>query len=97
MTSFFLSLVDAAQFIGLGIAFTIKYLLDQNYTVANLRNNAMVMSFCYLLIPLIPLVANVPSTHFQFLLLLSFFGFGFLQFAFQPTLSREMKKYYTKE
>jgi len=96
LTSFFLSLVDASQFIGLGIAYTIKYLLDQHYTVSHLVKHALVMSCCYFLIALIPLIGPAISLHFPFILLISFFLFGFLQFAFQPTLSREMRKYYTR-
>jgi sugar phosphate permease len=55
------------------------------------------MSLFYLLIPVIPLFGSVFSSHFPFVLLVCFFLFGFLQFTFQPTLSREMKKYYTRE
>ena len=88
VTNFFLSLVDASQFIGLGIAYTIKYLLDQHYTVAHLKNHGLVMSLFYLLIPVIPLFGNAIPTHFPFILLICFFLFGFLQFAFRPTLSR---------
>ena len=54
------------------------------------------MCISYILIPIIPLIGTAFSKHFDALLLISSLMFGFLQFSFQPTLSREMKKYYNK-
>ena len=94
---FFLSLVDAVQFIGLGTAFLLKYLIfDQKFTTNQFKNNGVGMCISYILIPIIPLIGTDFSKHFDALLLISSLMFGFLQFSFQPTLSREMKKYYNK-
>ena len=93
----FLSLVDACQFIGLGLAFLLKYLLfDQTYSIIQFRTNGIVMVAAYFLIPLLPLLGSF-STHFDAFLLICSFLFGFLQFSFQPTLSTEMKRHYNKQ
>ena len=84
----YLSLVDAFQFIGLGLAFLLKYFLfDQNFTISQFNRNGIIMSIFFLLIPLLPILGTF-STHFDAALLFSAFFFGFLQFSFQPTLSK---------
>ena len=54
------------------------------------------MVAAYFLIPLLPLLGSF-STHFDAFLLICSFLFGFLQFSFQPSLSKEMKRHYNKQ
>jgi sugar phosphate permease len=97
-TNFFLSLVDAFQFLGLGIAFMIKYkVFGQKYSIDKLKNHGIGMCIAYFLMPLLPLLHYDISAHFDAILLISSFVFGFLQFSFLPALSQEMKRYYTKD
>jgi predicted MFS family arabinose efflux permease len=98
MSNFFISVVDAFQFCGLGIAFLVKYKIFGNvYTVGEFKTNGLLMCIFYLLMPLLPLIQGHIITEFYGVLLVSSFLFGFLQFCFQPTLIQEMKKYYTSE
>ena len=87
INNLFISVVDAFQFIGQALAFMIKYKMGYEYTIGEFMKNGMLMCIFYLLMPIIPLIYHDP-TSFYSLLLLSCGLFGFLQFCFQPTLSK---------
>jgi hypothetical protein len=85
----FLSLIDALQFIGLGLGFLLKYFLyKQQHTITQFTINGAVMTSIYILIPFIPLIGGSSTTYFDAVLLICSFSFGFLQYSFKPTLSR---------
>lgn len=97
ISNLFISIVDAFQFVGLGVAFIVKYKLFSNgYSIGEFKTNGLLMCLFYLLMPIIPLIYGNPAGFYS-LLLVSSGLFGFLQFCFQPTLSQEMKKYYNND
>ena len=83
-------------------AFLFRFSLFTNkYTVAEMNRNGILMCLCFSAMPLIPLLhphAHTSSFNlFYLIILVTSFFFGFLQYCFSPTLSQEMKKYYTND
>ena len=96
LTYLFLSFVDACQFIGLGVAFTLRYyIFNQIYTIKQFTLAGLIMVALYSLIPLVPMLSDLISHQFIAILPVVSFSFGFLQFTFQPALLSEVHRYYS--